>query len=115
MAGLTLSIAFSASEVVEGLASVTVAGLRVADRYRLLTGSAFVVDWGSDRDLVMLPGFRDHFDRDGCVALHAKAILACSVSISLPAAWQGAGRLCRPSAGPRIEPSYCRVKRASAN
>src|SRR5262245_1186812 len=110
MAGLTLGIALSASKVLEGLAGVTVGGLRVADRYRLLTCSAFDVDWGSDHDLVMLPSFLDHFDRDGCVALHAKAILAQFSFDILPAAWQGAGRLCRPPAEPRIEPSYCRVK-----
>ena len=45
----------------------------IGDRYRLRPGSAFDVDWGSDVDLVMLPSFLHHFDRDGCVALLGKA------------------------------------------
>lgn len=45
----------------------------IGDRYRLRPGSAFDVDWGSDVDLVMLPSFLHHFDRDGCISLLGKA------------------------------------------
>jgi ubiquinone/menaquinone biosynthesis C-methylase UbiE len=34
----------------------------VADRYEILAGSAFEVDFGSDYDLVLLPNFLHHFD-----------------------------------------------------
>lgn len=52
-------------------ANARAAGL--ADRFHLQPGSAFDVDWGSDLDLVLLPSFLHHFDRDGCVALLTKA------------------------------------------
>ena len=56
-------------------ANATAAGL--GGRYRPRPGSAFEVDWGSDLDLVLLLSFLHHFDRDGCVALLAKARGAC--------------------------------------
>ena len=55
------------------VAEANAAAAGLAGRYRLRPGSAFDVDWGSDLDLVMLPSFLHHFDRDGCVALLAKA------------------------------------------
>ena len=55
------------------VAEANAAAAGLVGRYRLRPGSAFDVDWGSDLDLVMLPSFLHHFDRDGCVALLAKA------------------------------------------
>lgn len=45
----------------------------VADRLRLLEGSAFDVDWGTGYDLVLLPNFLHHFDEAGCVAILERA------------------------------------------
>ena len=48
----------------------------VADRYELLTGSAFDVDFGQGRgvkyDLVLLPNFLHHFDRATCESVLRK-------------------------------------------
>lgn len=44
----------------------------VADRYRLLPGSAFEVDFGGPYDLVLLTNFLHHFDHATCVALLRK-------------------------------------------
>jgi 2-polyprenyl-3-methyl-5-hydroxy-6-metoxy-1,4-benzoquinol methylase len=41
----------------------------VADRFRLLPGSAFEVDFGAGLDLVLVPNFLHHFDAATCVAL----------------------------------------------
>ena len=41
----------------------------VADRLRLLPGSAFEVDFGEGFDLVLVPNFLHHFDPPTCVAL----------------------------------------------
>ena len=45
----------------------------VADRFRMLAGSAMDLDWGSDFDLILLPNFLHHFDFDTCTALLRKA------------------------------------------
>ncbi|UWU16193.1 methyltransferase [Rhizobium sullae] len=45
----------------------------VADRFSFLPGSAFDVDWGTGYDLVLLPNFLHHFDKNGCVTLLKKA------------------------------------------
>ncbi|CCM75511.1 putative SAM-dependent methyltransferase protein [Rhizobium mesoamericanum STM3625] len=45
----------------------------VAERFTFCPGSAFEVDWGSGYDLILLPNFLHHFDRDGCVTLLKKA------------------------------------------
>jgi len=45
----------------------------VADRVRLLAGSAFDVDWGTGYDLVLLPNFLHHFDVAACERLLARA------------------------------------------
>ncbi|HBY64601.1 MAG TPA: methyltransferase type 12, partial [Solibacterales bacterium] len=42
------------------------------DRYRLLPGSAFDVDFGGPYDLVLLTNFLHHFDWATCVSLLAK-------------------------------------------
>jgi 2-polyprenyl-3-methyl-5-hydroxy-6-metoxy-1,4-benzoquinol methylase len=44
----------------------------IGSRYRTIAGSAFEVDFGSDYDLVLLPNFLHHFDRDTCVQLLKK-------------------------------------------
>src|SRR5215216_6180397 len=38
----------------------------VTDRYRLLAGSAFDLDYGSDYDLALITNFLHHFDRQTC-------------------------------------------------
>jgi 2-polyprenyl-3-methyl-5-hydroxy-6-metoxy-1,4-benzoquinol methylase len=49
---------------------------KVAERYTLLPGSAFAVDWGGPYDLVLLTNFLHHFDVPTCVQLAAKAYAA---------------------------------------
>jgi 2-polyprenyl-3-methyl-5-hydroxy-6-metoxy-1,4-benzoquinol methylase len=49
---------------------VEAAGL--SGRFGYLPGSAFDLDWGGDYDLVLLPDFLHHFDRDTCAGLLAK-------------------------------------------
>jgi ubiquinone/menaquinone biosynthesis C-methylase UbiE len=44
----------------------------VANRLRLLSGSAFEVDFGAGLDLVLMPNFLHHFDPATCVALLRK-------------------------------------------
>jgi len=44
----------------------------VAERYRLLPGSAFDLDFGDGYDLVLLTNFLHHFDHPTCVALLRK-------------------------------------------
>jgi hypothetical protein len=39
------------------------ARLGVADRYRVVAGSAFEVNWGDGYDLALITGFLHHFDR----------------------------------------------------
>jgi SAM-dependent methyltransferase len=45
----------------------------LADRHRLLPGSAFEVDWGGPYDVVLLTNFLHHFDLPTCERLAAKA------------------------------------------
>jgi len=45
----------------------------VAERFRMLTGSAFDVPFGDGYDLVLLPNFLHHFDQPACERLLAKA------------------------------------------
>ncbi len=44
----------------------------LGDRYQLLPGSAFEVDFGSDYDLVLVTNFFHHFAQDTCVDLMRK-------------------------------------------
>jgi hypothetical protein len=44
----------------------------VADRYHLLPGSAFDVDFGGGYDLVLVPNFLHHFDPPTCTAFMRK-------------------------------------------
>ena len=44
----------------------------VADRYHLLPGSAFDIDFGSGYDLVLVPNFLHHFDIPTCTAFMRK-------------------------------------------
>jgi O-methyltransferase domain/Dimerisation domain len=44
----------------------------VDDRLRTIPGSAFDAEWGRGFDLVLLPNFLHHFDRDQCVVLLRK-------------------------------------------
>ena len=48
----------------------------VAERYALLPGSAFDVDWGGPYDVVLLTNFLHHFDVPTCERLAAKAYAA---------------------------------------
>lgn len=48
----------------------------VAERYTLLPGSAFDVDWGGPYDIVLLTNFLHHFDVPTCEQLAAKAFTA---------------------------------------
>jgi hypothetical protein len=44
----------------------------VAERFRMIEGSALEKDWGNDYDLILLPNFLHHFDFDTCTALLRK-------------------------------------------
>ncbi len=44
----------------------------VYDRYRALAGDALTTDWGRNFDLIMLPNFLHHFDRETCISLLGK-------------------------------------------
>jgi ubiquinone/menaquinone biosynthesis C-methylase UbiE len=48
----------------------------VADRHRLLPGSAFDVDWGGPYELVLFTNFLHHFDVPTCDRLAARAFAA---------------------------------------
>ncbi len=48
----------------------------VADRYALLPGSAFDVDWGGPYDVVLLTNFLHHFDAPTCEGLARRAFAA---------------------------------------
>lgn len=48
----------------------------IADRYRLIPGSAFDVDFGSGYDIVLLPNFLHHFDEPTCIQLLKKVYAA---------------------------------------
>ena len=45
----------------------------VAARYHTASGSAFDVDWGVDNDLVLIPNFLHHFDRETCIQILERA------------------------------------------
>ena len=55
-------------------ANVEAAG--VADRFRMVAGSAIELDWGCDFDLILLPNFLHLFDFDTCASLLCKAKLS---------------------------------------
>jgi 2-polyprenyl-3-methyl-5-hydroxy-6-metoxy-1,4-benzoquinol methylase len=44
----------------------------VADRFRMIAGSAIDEDWGGDYDLILLPNFLHHFDFETCTSLLRK-------------------------------------------
>ena len=44
----------------------------VSDRYHLIPGSAFDVDFGSDYDVVLVPNFLHHFDAETCTRFMKK-------------------------------------------
>src|SRR5207244_13296071 len=41
--------------------------------YTTIPGSAFDVDWGAGYDLILIPNFLHHFDREGCVGILGRA------------------------------------------
>jgi hypothetical protein len=58
------------------LAKVNAEDAGIADRFRMVAGSAIELDWGCDYDLILLPNFLHHFDFDTCVSLLRKAKLS---------------------------------------
>ena len=44
----------------------------IAERYHLLPGNAFEIDFGTDYDLVLIPNFLHHFDPPTCTAFMRK-------------------------------------------
>ncbi len=55
------------------VASENAARAGISDRYQLLPGSAFDLDWGGPYDVVLLTNFLHHFDMPTCQRLAAKA------------------------------------------
>jgi predicted nicotinamide N-methyase len=58
------------------VAQENAAAAGVTERYRIVPGSAFEVDFGEGYDLVLINNFLHHFDRATCEALLAKAYAA---------------------------------------
>ena len=54
------------------VASKNAQAMGIADRYHLLPGSAFEVDFGSDYDLILIPNFLHHFDSPTCTTFMCK-------------------------------------------
>jgi ubiquinone/menaquinone biosynthesis C-methylase UbiE len=54
------------------VASRNALAMGFADRYHLLPGSAFDVDFGSDYDLILIPNFLHHFDLPTCTTFMRK-------------------------------------------
>jgi 2-polyprenyl-3-methyl-5-hydroxy-6-metoxy-1,4-benzoquinol methylase len=54
------------------VASRNAQAMGFADRYHLLPGSAFEVDFGSDYDLILIPNFLHHFDLPTCTTFMRK-------------------------------------------
>jgi ubiquinone/menaquinone biosynthesis C-methylase UbiE len=52
----------------------------ISERYSLLPGSAFEVDYGSDYDLILLTNFLHHFDAETCEQLLRKVHAALSAN-----------------------------------
>jgi ubiquinone/menaquinone biosynthesis C-methylase UbiE len=44
----------------------------VSDRFRMVGGNAFEVDWGDNFDLVLMANFLHHFGRDECITILRK-------------------------------------------
>ncbi|MGG7576446.1 SAM-dependent methyltransferase [Rhizobium sp. Nf11,1] len=77
--GIEIAKAFPSSEIVAvdwgavlELSRQNAEKSGVADRYRIIAGSAFDVDWGTGYDLVLLPNFLHHFDLPTCAELLRK-------------------------------------------
>ena len=62
------------------VASKNAQAMGVADRYHLLPGSAFEIDFGSGYDLVLITNFLHHFDPPTCTTFMRKVHSALEVS-----------------------------------
>ncbi|MBB4568661.1 class I SAM-dependent methyltransferase [Rhizobium leucaenae] len=78
--GIEMAKTFPSAEVVAvdwssvlELAKYNARQFGVAERYKVIPGSAFEVDWGTDYDLILLPNFLHHFDMETCAGLLRKA------------------------------------------
>ncbi|MFS8113334.1 class I SAM-dependent methyltransferase [Rhizobium jaguaris] len=78
--GIEMAKTFPAAEIVAvdwssvlELAQNNARQFGVAERYKVIAGSAFEVDWGTDYDLILLPNFLHHFDMETCAGLLRKA------------------------------------------
>jgi ubiquinone/menaquinone biosynthesis C-methylase UbiE len=60
------------------VAQKNAAAMGVADRYHLLPGDAFEIDFGNGYDLALLPNFLHHFDEATCTSLLRKVHAALS-------------------------------------
>jgi len=83
--GIEMAKAFPSAEIVAvdwgsvlELAKQNAQQFGVAERYKVIAGSAFEVDWGTDYDLILLPNFLHHFDLETCAGLLRK----CRASLS---------------------------------
>ena len=52
----------------------------ISNRYRVVEGSAFDVDWGDNFDVVLLPNFLHHFGPQECISLLRKTRASLSPS-----------------------------------
>jgi ubiquinone/menaquinone biosynthesis C-methylase UbiE len=60
------------------LAFANARAVGMADRFRMLAGSAFEVDWGRGFDLVIVANFLHHFSRENCATILRKVRLSLS-------------------------------------
>jgi ubiquinone/menaquinone biosynthesis C-methylase UbiE len=81
--GITLAQAAPQAEIVAQdwsnvlkLAETNAKAAGVGDRYTLLPGDAFTVDFGTGFDVVLLTNFLHHFDQATCISL-LKKVHAC--------------------------------------
>jgi SAM-dependent methyltransferase len=90
--GIEIAKAFPSAEIVAvdwaavlELAKRNAREYGVAERYKVIPGSAFEVDWGADYDLILLSHFLHHFDLETCVGLLVKIRNSLSVDGKLVA------------------------------
>lgn len=83
--GIMIAKAFPSAEVyavdwsnVLAVASENAESFGVSDRHHLIPGSAFEVDFGSGYDVILVPNFLHHFDKETCTAFLRKVNNALS-------------------------------------
>ena len=83
----------------------------LAERYQLLPGSAFEVEFGPGFDLVLIANFLHHFDEPTCVSFLRK-VRAASIPAAVSPLWNSfPTKTASPRRAPRLLRSACCCKR----